>query len=175
MNKYVAGFGLGVLALTALVMHTSTAFAETVNLKASLNASASVPPTNSSGTGNLQATYDTATKELTYTVTYSDLTGNATAAHFHGPADPDKTAGVVVPVQGSVAPPIKGTATLTDAQAADLLAGTSTPRRTGRARFAAKSRSDVHQVVATERLARCCGSDSGKNRQPQGSFIREPG
>lgn len=123
MNKYVAGFGLGVLALTALVMHTSTAFAETVNLKASLNASASVPPTNSSGTGNLQATYDTATKELTYTVTYSGLTGNATAAHFHGPADPDKTAGVVVPVQGSVAPPIKGTATLTDAQAADLLVG----------------------------------------------------
>ena len=123
MNKYVAGFGLGVLALTALVMHTSTAFAETVNLKASLNASASVPPTNSSGTGNLQATYDTATKELTYTVTYSGLTGNATAAHFHGPADPDKTAGVVVPVQGSVATPIKGTATLTDAQAADLLAG----------------------------------------------------
>jgi len=123
MNKYVTAFGLGVLALTALVMHTSTAVAETVNLKGSLNASASVPPTNSNGTGNLQATYYTATKQLTYTVTYSGLTGNATAAHFHGPADADKTAGVVVPVQGSVASPIKGTATLTHAQAADLLGG----------------------------------------------------
>src|SRR5215468_11271398 len=55
--------------------------------------------------------------------TYYGLTGNATAAHFHGPADPDKTAGVIVPVQGSVASPIDGTATLTDTQAADLLAG----------------------------------------------------
>ena len=123
MEKQVATIGLGVLVLTTLVISTPTAFAETVNLKGSLNASQSVPPTNSNGAGNLQATYDTATKQLTYTVTYSGLTGNATAAHFHGPADPDKTAGVVVPVQGSVASPIKGTATLTDAQATDLLAG----------------------------------------------------
>ena len=123
MDKKITNIGLGVLALTTLVISTPTAFAETVNLKGSLNASQSVPPTNSNGTGNLQATYDTATKQLTYTVTYSGLTGNATAAHFHGPADPDKTAGVVVPVQGSVASPIKGTATLTDAQASDLLAG----------------------------------------------------
>src|SRR5215468_733361 len=60
-----------------------------------------------------QGSYDTVTNQLTYTVTYSGLTGNATAAHFHGPADPDKTAGVIVPVQGSVASPIKGTAMLT--------------------------------------------------------------
>ena len=123
MEKQVATIGLGVLVLTTLGISTPTAFAETVNLKGSLNAPQSVPPTNSNGTGNLQATYDTATKQLAYTVTYSGLTGNATAAHFHGPADPDKTAGVVVPVQGSVASPIKGTATLTDAQASDLLAG----------------------------------------------------
>ena len=123
MNTRISAIGLGVFALTALVMTAPTAFAETVNLKASLKAADSVPPNNSNGTGSLQATYDTANKQLTYTVTYSGLTGNATAAHFHGPADPGKTAGVVVPVQGSVASPIKGTATLTDAQAADLLAG----------------------------------------------------
>jgi hypothetical protein len=123
MNTRISGIGLGVLALTALVITAPIAFAETVNLKASLKASDSVPPNNSNGTGSLQATYDTADKQLTYTVTYSGLTGNATAAHFHGPADPGKTAGVVVPVQGSVASPIKGTAALTDAQAADLLAG----------------------------------------------------
>jgi hypothetical protein len=123
MNTRISTIGLGVFALTVLVMTAPTAFAETVNLKASLKASDSVPTNNSNGTGSLQATYDTANKQLTYTVTYSGLTGNATAAHFHGPADPGKTAGVVVPVQGSVASPIKGTATLTDAQAADLLAG----------------------------------------------------
>jgi hypothetical protein len=123
MNTRISTIGLGVFALTALVMTAPTAFAETVNLKASLKAADSVPPNTSNGSGSLQATYDTANKQLTYTVTYSGLTGNATAAHFHGPADPGKTAGVVVPVQGSVASPIKGTATLTDAQAADLLAG----------------------------------------------------
>jgi hypothetical protein len=123
MHTRISTIGLGVFALTALVMTAPTAFAETVNLKAGLKAADSVPPNNSNGTGSLQATYDTANKQLTYTVTYSGLTGNATAAHFHGPADPGKTAGVVVPVQGGVASPIKGTATLTDAQAADLLAG----------------------------------------------------
>ena len=123
MNTRILGIGLGLLALTALVIMAPIAFAETINLKATLKASDSVPPNNSNGTGSLQATYDTANKQLTYTVTYSGLTGNATAAHFHGPADPGKTAGVVVPVQGSVASPIKGTATLTDAQATDLLAG----------------------------------------------------
>ncbi len=123
MNREISRIGLGVLALTALVITAPMAFAETVNLKASLKASESVPPNSSNGTGSLQATYDTANKQLTYTVTYSGLTGNATAAHFHGPADPGKTAGVVVPVQGGVASPIKGTVTLTDVQAADLLAG----------------------------------------------------
>ena len=123
MNTRILGIGLGLLALTALVIMAPIAFAETINLKATLKASDSVPPNNSNGTGSLQASYDTANKQLTYTVTYSGLTGNATAAHFHGPADPGKSAGVVVPVQGSVASPIKGTAMLTDAQATDLLAG----------------------------------------------------
>ena len=118
MNTRISGIGLGVLALTALVIMATIAFAETINLKATLKASDSVPPNNSNGTGSLQGSYDTANKQLTYTVTYSGLTDNATAAHFHGPADPG-----VVPVQGGVASPIKGTATLTDAQATDLLAG----------------------------------------------------
>ena len=122
MHNEISGVGLSVVALAALLI-TAPASAETVNLKASLTASESVPANNSKGTGSLQATYDTANKQLTYTVNYSGLTGNATAAHFHGPADPGKTAGVVVPVQGNVASPIKGTATLTDSQAADLLAG----------------------------------------------------
>ena len=71
----------------------------------------------------MEATYDTSTKQLSYTANYTGLTGNATMAHFHGPADPGKNAPVVVPVQGSVASPIKGTATLTDAQAEELLTG----------------------------------------------------
>ena len=38
------------------------------------------------------------TKKLTYTMTYSGLTGPATAAHFHGPAAAGANAGVVVPI-----------------------------------------------------------------------------
>src|SRR5262249_58676510 len=82
MNKYVTALGLGVLALTALVMHTSTAVAGTVHFKSSFNALASVPPPHSNGTRNPQATYFTTTKQLTYTVPYFRFTCNATAAHF---------------------------------------------------------------------------------------------
>src|SRR5262249_61904445 len=84
---------------------------------------AAVPPNTNKAPEGLESKYDTANNQLPYTVTHSGLTANATAALSHGPAEPGKTAGVVVPVQGSVASPIKGTATLTDAQAADLLAG----------------------------------------------------
>src|SRR5262249_33606969 len=105
MNTRISTIGLGVFALTALVMTAPTAVAETVNLKASLKAADSVPPNTSNGTGGLQATYDTANKQLTYTVTYSGLTGNATAAHFHGPAEPGKT---VMGARRLFAPRIQG-------------------------------------------------------------------
>ena len=82
-----------------------------------------MPAVESKGSGTLSATYDTASKSLNYTANYSGLTGDATAAHFHGPAVAGQNAGVVVPVTGSAASPIKGSATLTDAQAADLTAG----------------------------------------------------
>ena len=60
---------------------------------------------------------------MAWTVNYSGLTGPATGAHFHGPAAISENAGVVVPLTGSLASPITGSATLTDAQAADLMAG----------------------------------------------------
>ena len=123
MQKVIFPTVFGALAFVAVMATAPAALAEMINLKASLKASEEVPPNSSKGTGILEGTYNTATKQLTYTVTYSGLTGNAAAAHFHGPADPGKNAGIVVPTQGSVASPIKGSATLTDAQAADLLAG----------------------------------------------------
>jgi hypothetical protein len=107
----------------AIIGVASAALAETVNLKARLKGAEEVPPNTTPGTGTVQATYDTGTKRLSYTVNYSGLTGNATMAHFHGPAEAGKNAPVIVPVKDSVASPIKGDATLTDAQAAELLAG----------------------------------------------------
>ena len=116
-------YGFGALALAACLAIAPTAFAETINFKATLKAGDEVPPNASTATGTLTATYDTTTKKLDYTATYSGLTGPAIMAHFHGPTEPGKNAAVIVPVVGSVASPIKGSATLTDAQAADLMAG----------------------------------------------------
>lgn len=76
----------------------------------------------SSGKGAGTFSFDTDSKALTYSVTYEDLTGPATMAHIHGPAEVGANAGVQVPF-ASPASPITGTATLTEVQAADLLAG----------------------------------------------------
>jgi hypothetical protein len=107
----------------AAALFAAPAIAELQNYKAELKGSSEVPPNDTKGTGSLTATYDTASKKLTYSVTYSGLTGPATMAHFHGPAAPTANAGIALGATGPLASPIKGEATLTDAQAADLQAG----------------------------------------------------
>lgn len=80
----------------------------------------------SSGTGTVSGTYDANTNILQYNVSWSNLTGTATAAHFHGPAPAGQNAGVVVPFtlsNNGNAGTATGTATLTDQQETDLLAG----------------------------------------------------
>lgn len=110
------------VAAASLMVAAGAAHAETVSFHTTLSSAASVPPNASTGTGMVMATVDTATKAFNYEVTYSGLTGPATAAHFHGPAAAGANGPPVVPV-ASPASPIKGTATLNDAQLADLLAG----------------------------------------------------
>jgi hypothetical protein len=108
------------LAFLAVFLVWSAAQAEQINFKADL---APAPGVSSSGKGAATASLDTNTKTLTWTVDYSGLSGPATAAHIHGPADPGANAGIVVPFSGNLASPIKGSATLTDAQIAQLEAG----------------------------------------------------
>lgn len=109
------------LAFGAVIVLAGPASADT--FKATLNGKSEVPPTTSTGTGTANINYDSATKKLTWTLTYSGLTGPATAAHFHGPAEPGKNAGVAVAIPNAAKSPVKGSATLTAAQAADLEAG----------------------------------------------------
>ena len=109
--------------LAALLSTAIPALAETVSYKADLKGSAEVPPNDSKGTGAVDAAYDTASKKLTWTITYSGLTGPATAGHFHGPAAATANAPPAVPLAGNLASPVKGEATLTDPQAADLEGG----------------------------------------------------
>ena len=112
------------LAVTAgLLSSAALARAETVHLQATLNAATEVPPKSSGGTGKVDATLDTETHLLTYTVDYSGLTGTATMAHFHGPAKVGANAGVAVPLSSPLDSPIKGSATLTEAQQKQLLDG----------------------------------------------------
>ena len=88
-----------------------------------LSAAQEVPPVSSPGSGTVVTSLDKGTRMLRWTVTYSGLSGPVTAGHFHGPAGPGANAGVVLPFTGSMTSPITGSATLTEAQMADLVAG----------------------------------------------------
>ena len=110
-------------ALAAVsLMAAGAASAATVNYMATLAGASEGPANSTKGSGMVMATLDTATKAFSYEVTYAGLTGPAVAAHFHGPAAAGANAGVMVPMT-TLASPIKGTATLSDAQIADLNAG----------------------------------------------------
>jgi CHRD domain len=112
---------LATLALGAAVAFSGTAFAE--KMKATLDGKTEVPANASAGTGTADIDFDPATKKLSWKLSYSGLTGPATAAHFHGPAEAGKNGGVAVAIPNATSSPVEGTATLTDAQAADLTAG----------------------------------------------------
>jgi hypothetical protein len=109
-------FGLATAIAMSVTFGAASASAETITYTADLKGSTEVPANTTGGTGSVTATIDTATKQLTYTATYSGLTGPGIAAHFHGPAAAGTNAPPIIPVKGSVASPIKGEATLTDDQ-----------------------------------------------------------
>ncbi len=117
----------GIAALMTMVWVTGGPVrAETVIFKAELKASSQTPPNDSKGTGSVTATYDTNSKVLSWKGTHSGLTGNATSAHFHGPAEAGRYAGVAIWISTKATPlpaSFEGQATLTDAQAADMMAG----------------------------------------------------
>jgi hypothetical protein len=72
------------------------------------------------GSGDLFAMLEG--KTFSYNVDYKDLTGPAVAAHFHLAPAPGGDGPPVLPVTATPSP-MKGTATLTDAQIGDLNAG----------------------------------------------------
>jgi hypothetical protein len=119
-KRFAVGIAVGLL--TSGLLAAGPAAGETIALKADMNAANEVPPGDSRATGHAEATFDTATRLLSWNVTYSNLAGPAVGAHFHGPGAAGTNAGIVLPF-ATAASPIKGSATLTEAQAADLLAG----------------------------------------------------
>lgn len=110
----------GVMAATGLL--ALSACAEPMTFQAPMSAAYEVPPNASRGVGGVSAIVYPSTRAMTFTAQYKDLTGPVTAAHFHGPAAAGANAPVVVPTTVS-ASPMRGGATLTEAQLADLIAG----------------------------------------------------
>ena len=106
-------------AAAALAPAAASAAAQGMPFSAKLAPPAGI---TSTGTGTATMSLDAASKVLTYRVEYSGLSGPAMAAHIHGPAEPGANAPPVIPFPNA-ASPIVGTATLTDAQIADLNAG----------------------------------------------------
>lgn len=108
--------GLGSYGMTAMASNPTA-------MTARLDGASEVPAVKSDASGMVEATLDSDTRVLSWKISYSGLSGAATAAHFHGPAIAGHSAGVVVPITGSLASPITGSATLSPSQAADLTAG----------------------------------------------------
>jgi len=114
-----------VLGLLAAAATWPAAQAATVTYKATLSAAAEVPPTKSQGKGNAAVNVDAASKQISWRVEFAGLTGAAMAAHIHCGAAAGANAGVSVPLGKAPdwASPLTGSATMTDAQLADLQAG----------------------------------------------------
>ena len=88
-----------------------------------LSGTSEVPPVMGGASGTMLAKLDTQSSVLTWTITYSGLSGPATAGHFHGPAIVGQNAGVALPLTGSLDSPVSGSAKLSAAQLADVIAG----------------------------------------------------
>jgi hypothetical protein len=99
--------------------------AKTTDLVAALSPAKEVPPKSGAGTGFAVVSYNESAGTVSWKVYYTGLSGPATGAHFHGPAEKTGNAGVAINLVAAGAPasPITGTAPVTPAQAADLMGG----------------------------------------------------
>ncbi|MGA7389118.1 MAG: CHRD domain-containing protein [Pseudolabrys sp.] len=122
MTKTSLHSSLIALACGALLALATPSMAAMVNLKADLKASSEVPPNESKGTGSVTATFDTDSNKLSWKGTVSGLSGPVTAAHFHT-ADVGRNGAVAVAIIDADKGSFEGSATLTDTQAEDLMAG----------------------------------------------------
>ena len=112
---------VGAVAITGCSMMNPSS--NLVALTTQLSAANEVPPNASKASGSVDAVLNKDTNLLRWKINYTGLSGPATAGHFHGPAQVGANAGVALPWPGVMSTPSEGSATLTAAQAADLMAG----------------------------------------------------
>jgi len=114
---------IGLLAATFAA--TSAAHAQMTTYKATLSGKNERPANATSGQGSAVVNVDPTTKELSWRIEYSGLTGAAMAAHIHCGAGPEANGPVAVQVgqPPNLASPLTGSGKMSDAQLADLTAG----------------------------------------------------
>lgn len=85
-----------------------------------------MPVTGTTATATLTGTYNAGDSVLTYTITWSGLTADVAAMHFHAPASVEESASPIIAITGftpATEGTVSGTATLTADQASQLLYG----------------------------------------------------
>ena len=92
------------LSTLAAASALAPALAETIKYKADLTSANEVPPNDTGAAGTIEATYDSDAGTLSWSGSYSGLSGPEIAAHFHGPAKAGVNAPVLVPVDASKSP-----------------------------------------------------------------------
>jgi len=107
--------------IAACAMLALPALAEEMKFTADLTGAAGVPPTESTATGTADVTVDTDAKTVSWVVTVEGLSGDATAAHIHGPATVDESAGPAIDMSAAI---MEGSGDITDDQIAELQDGT---------------------------------------------------
>jgi hypothetical protein len=119
---------VAVLGIATIVATGAPAFAGTLKFKADMSGGGEAPPNNSTGKAHLEATLDTDTNTLNWTVTHSGLTGAPIGAHFHGPVayiglTSEENAPIQVGTPGNLASPFKGSTQINEVQKKDLKDG----------------------------------------------------
>jgi len=116
---------IGVSAL-AILAWASLAHAAPVSFTVNLSGADEVPAVSTPATATAEVTFDPATRVVTWSLSFKDLSSAATMAHFHGPAASGANGPVTIWLSkqgGAVDNPIRGEATLSAAQAEQFVAG----------------------------------------------------
>lgn len=111
------------LAATCLLATATTAHAQALAYHATMTPANEVVPSVSTGTGDCAASVDGATHTLSYTLSWSGLTGPATNVHFHGPGAAGVSAPVAIPIATTATSPVTGTAAVTADQEKQIADG----------------------------------------------------
>ncbi len=111
----------------ALKLLPTGAGATIIPLQASLDGLQETPPVATPATGSASLTFNDVSKLLSWNISYQNLIGTLSNAHFHGPAAVGVPAGVVLGIPlspgGATSGSLVGSATLNATQETQLLAG----------------------------------------------------